>query len=100
MWGLYWLARNGMGHESDHYRMTRYFISQSGEWYRLAPNGAVHILNVTGIVSILKDGKNLNFQNLIESAVLKETTKEKWVQACTWFRRFPGKPPGETLRLK
>lgn len=88
-----------MGNESDGFRMTRYFISQSGEWYRLSPNGKVHVLEVNGTIHLLA-GPPLDFGNLIEASVLKETTREQWIQACHWFRRFPGKPPGGTLRLK
>ena len=68
--------------------MTRYFVSQSGEWYRLAPNGAIHVLEVTGDLHILADPP-LDLTNLIESCYLKETTKENWLQACRWLKKFP-----------
>ncbi len=68
--------------------MTRYFVSQSGEWYRLAPNGAIHVLEVTGDLHILR-GPKLDLSNLIESAYIKETTKENWLQACRWLKKFP-----------
>lgn len=69
--------------------MTRYFISQSGEWYRLSPNGVWHTLRTDGVVKAF-DAFTLDLNNLIEASVLKETTKEKWIQACRWFRKFPG----------
>lgn len=70
-------------------RPTRYFVSQSGEWYRLAPNGAVHMLCPDGTVVAVKRGKSLNFENLVKASYLQETDKIHWVQACKWYRRFP-----------
>jgi len=68
--------------------MTRYFVSQDGSWYRLSPNGKIHVLEVTGELYIL-GGPLLDLSNLIESSYLKETTKDNYLQACRWLKKFP-----------